>query len=130
MRSHTHFSKALNVRFTPESGYFGLNLKSPGGNRTFVIWQCKPSKELMCELRKRIVARAHNHDTITTTGQLDQLVATDAAVWKSEGLSAAPLDFANNIVAPDATVDCAAEINRLGHDQNILIVQPACKAAG
>ena len=28
----------------------------------------------------------------------------------------------------DAAVDRAAEINGLGHDQNILIAQPACKA--
>ena len=82
----------------------------------------------MCELRKRIVARAHDHDAITTTGQPDQHVATGAAVLKSKSLSPAPLDFANNIFAADATVDCAAEINGLGHDQNILIPQPACKA--
>jgi hypothetical protein len=88
-------------------------LKSPGGNRTFVSCQCKPSKEFMCELRKRIVARAHDHDAITTTGQPDQHVATGAAVLKSKGLSPAPLDFANNIFAADATVDCAAEINGL-----------------
>ena len=28
----------------------------------------KPSKEFMCELRKRIVARAHDHDAIVRTG--------------------------------------------------------------
>src|SRR3974390_3000508 len=76
----------------------------------------EPSKEFMCELRKRIVARAHNHDAITPTGQPDQHVATGAAVWKSKGLSAAPLDFANNIVASDATVDRTAKINGFGHD--------------
>jgi hypothetical protein len=31
------------------------------------------------------------------------------------------LDFANKIIAADATVDRAAKINGLGHDQNILI---------
>jgi hypothetical protein len=82
---------------------------------------CKPSKELICELRKRIVARAHDHDAITTPRQPDQHVAAGAAVRKSKGLSAAPLDFANNIAAADAAVDRAAEINGLGHDQHILI---------
>ena len=56
----------------------------------------------MCELRKQIVARAHDHDAITNTGQPDQHVATGGAVWKSKGLSAASLDFANNVVAADA----------------------------
>ena len=82
----------------------------------------------MRELRKRIVARAHDHNAVTTTGQPDQHVATGAAVRKRKGLSAAPLDFANNIVAADAAVDRAAEINGLGHDQNVLILQPSCKA--
>jgi hypothetical protein len=96
-------------------------LQSWSGNRTFVFCHRKPSKEFICELRERIVARAHDYDAITTTGQLDQHVATGAAIWKSKGLSAAPLDFANNIIAADAAVDRAAEINGLGHDQNILI---------
>ena len=96
-------------------------MQSPSGNRIFVFGHCKPSKEFMCELRKRIVARAHDYDAIATTRQPDQHVATGAAVRKSKGLSAAPLDFANNIVAADAAVDCSAEINRLGHDQDILI---------
>jgi len=75
----------------------------------------------MCELRKRIVARAHDYDAITTTGQPDQHVATGVAVWKRKGLSAVPLDFGNKIFAADAAIDRAAEINGLGHDQNILI---------
>jgi hypothetical protein len=98
-----------------------VDLQSRSGNRTFAFCHRKPSKELICELRKRIVARAHDYDAITTTGQPDQHVATGAAVWKSKGLSAAPLNFANNIIAADAAVDRAAEINGLGHDQNILI---------
>src|SRR5262249_43713965 len=102
-------------------------VQSRCGNRTFVFYHRKPSKELMCELRKRIVACAHDHDAITTTGQPDQHIATGAAVWKSKGLSAAPLDFANNIVAPDAALDRATEIDGLGHDQNILIAQTACE---
>lgn len=80
-------------------------------------------------MRKRIVPRAHDHDAITTTGQPDQHIATGAAVRKRKGPSAAPLEFANYIVAADAAVDRAAEINGLGHDQNIFIAQPACKAA-
>src|SRR5215472_6533260 len=56
-------------------------------------------------------------------------MSPQAPVWKSAGFSPAPLDFANNIVAADATVDRAAEINGFGHDQNILIAQPACEAA-
>ena len=31
---------------------------------------CKPSKEFMCELRKRIIARAHDYDAVAATGQL------------------------------------------------------------
>src|SRR5262249_18293740 len=81
----------------------------------------EPSKKLMCELRKRVVARAHDYDAITTTGQPDQHIATGAAVWKRKGVSAAPLDFANKIIAADAAIDRAAEINGLGHDQYILI---------
>jgi hypothetical protein len=96
-------------------------LQSPSGNRTFGFCHCKPSKEFICKLRKRIVARAHDHDAITTMGQPDQHIATGAPVWKRKGLSAAPLEFANNIVAADAAVDRAAEINGLGHDQNIFI---------
>ena len=82
----------------------------------------------MCELRKRIVARAHDYDAITTTGQPDQHVATGAAVSKSKGLSPTPLDFANDIIAADAAVDRAAEINRLGHDQNVLVAHLAGEA--
>jgi hypothetical protein len=75
----------------------------------------------MCELRKRIVACAHDYDAITTMGQPDQHVATGATVWKSKGFSAVPLDFVNKIIAADAAIDRATEINGLGHDQNILI---------
>ena len=75
----------------------------------------------MCELRKCVVARAHDDDAITTTSQVDQHIATGAAVGKGKGLPAAPLDFANKLIAADATVDRAAKINRLRHDQNILI---------
>ena len=82
----------------------------------------------MCELRKRIVARAHDHDAIATTGQPDQGIAAGAAVWKSKGLSTTPFDFANNFPASDAAVDRAAEIYGLGHDQDVLIAQPARKA--
>ena len=83
----------------------------------------------MCKLRKRIVARPHDYDAITPTSQSDQHVTTGATVCKSKGLSTAPLNFANNIVAADAAVDSATEINRLGHDKNILVAQPVCKAA-
>jgi len=113
----------------PRKRTFWVDLKSPAGTRTFVRGQCKPSKQFICELRKGVVARAHDYDAITTVGQPNQHVATGTAVWKSKSLSAAPLDLANNIVAADATVDRAAEVNGLGHDQNILIVEPACEAA-
>ena len=82
----------------------------------------------MCELRQRIIARAHDYDAVASTGQPDQHVTTAATVRKSKGLPTAPLNFANDIVAADAAVDSAAEINRLWHDKNILIVQPVCKA--
>ena len=87
----------------------------------------KPSNEFMCEPRKRIVARAHDYDAITATGQSDQGVATAAAVWESKGLSTMPFDVANNFAASNATVDRSAEIYRLGHDQNVLIMHPLAK---
>ena len=83
----------------------------------------------MCELRKRVISRTHDHDAIPTASQLDEHVATSATVWKSKGLPARPPDFANNFVASDAAVHRAAEINGLRHNQNILIAQSACKAA-
>src|SRR5712691_7030183 len=86
--------------------------------RTYILCHCKPSKELTCELRKRIVARAHDHDAIAGTGQPDQQVAAGGAIRKSKGRSPTLLDCANDIVAADAAVDRAAEVNRLGHDQN------------
>jgi hypothetical protein len=45
-----------------------VKVQSRSGNRTFVFCHSKPSKEFICELRKRIVARAHDYDAITTTG--------------------------------------------------------------
>ena len=98
------------------------------GNQPVVVFHRKPSKEFMCKLRKRIIARAHDYDAVASTGQPDQHVTTAATVRKSKGLSTAPFNFANNIVAADAAVDSAAEINRLRHDKNILVAQPACKA--
>jgi hypothetical protein len=106
-----------------------FDLRSSHGSRTFVFCHRKPSEELLCELRKRIVSRAHDYDAIPTTGQFDQHVATRATVWKSKGLPAAPLDFANNIVAADAAVDRTAEINGLRHNENVVIAQSVCKTA-
>src|SRR5215469_13199858 len=51
---------------------FGRGSQSPSGNRTLVACHYKTPNEVMCELRKRIVACAHDHDSITTTGQPDQ----------------------------------------------------------
>ena len=98
------------------------------GNQTVVVFHRKPSKEFMCKLRKRIIARAHDYDAVASTGQPDQHVTTAATVRKSKGLPTALLNFANNIVAADAAVDSAAEINGLWHDKNILLAQPVCKA--
>src|SRR5262249_33670558 len=107
------------------SRHLGLNHQVAIGPSFVTV---KSSKKPVCELRKRIVARPHDHDTIARTSQPDQHVATGAAVWKSKGLSARPLDFANKIFAPNAAVDRAPEINGLGHDENIFIAQPACEA--
>ena len=38
------------------------------GNQTVVVSHRKPSKEFMCELRKRIIARAHDDDAVASTG--------------------------------------------------------------
>jgi hypothetical protein len=85
-------------------------------NRIFTFWHPEASKEITREPRKGIVARAHDYNAITATGQSDQHVATGSAIWKGKGLSAASVDFTNNIVAADAAIDGAAEINRRGHD--------------
>src|SRR6476646_3507601 len=103
--------RSLDAARPASSGRNLRNERITSGDRTFVLWHCEPSQELACELRKRIVARAHDHDAIATTGQLDQHVATGGAVRKSKGLPAAPLDFAHNSVAADAAVDRAAEVN-------------------
>jgi hypothetical protein len=46
------------------------------------VSQRKPTQKLMRELRKRIVAGPHDHDAVTTTGQLDQAVAASTPIWK------------------------------------------------
>src|SRR5271170_1716237 len=46
-----------------------------------------PSKDFMCEMRKRIVARSHDHNSIATAGQPNQSVAAAAAVWKRKGIA-------------------------------------------
>src|SRR5262249_12671125 len=86
----------------------------PAQSLTVVLRRRQPAKQLACELRQRIVARAHDDDAIAATRQLDQHVAAGGAVGKSKRLSTTPLDFANDIAAADAAVDRAAEINRLG----------------
>ena len=105
-----------------------VDWQSPVAIEPLFSCQRKPSNEFMCEPRKQIVARAHDYDAITTTGQSDQGVATSDAVWESKGLSTMPFNVANNFAASDAAVDRAAEIYGLGHDQYVLIVQSARKA--
>src|SRR4029077_15776789 len=102
--------RSLAAARPPSSGRKLGNEGIPRGDRAFVFWHCEPSQELTCELRKRIVTRAHDHDAIATAGLPDQLVATGGAVRKSKGLSATPLDFAHDGVAADAAVDRAAEV--------------------
>src|SRR3954468_635420 len=97
-----HGTRSLAAAKPPSSGRDLGNERVTRGDRAFVVWRCKPSQELAGELRKRIVARAPDHDAIATTGQPDQLVATGGAVRKSKGLPATPLDLAHNSVAPDA----------------------------
>src|SRR4051794_27968022 len=105
-----HGTRSLAAAGPASSGRKLGNERIPRGNRTFVVWRCKPSQELACELRKRIVARAHHHDAIARTGQPDQQVATGGTVRKSKGLAATALDFAHDRVAADAAVDRAAEV--------------------
>jgi len=75
----------------------------------------------MGELRKRIVARSHDHDSIATAGEPHQSVAAGAAIRKSKGIAATPLNFANNVATSNAAIDSAAKIYGLRHDQNVLI---------
>ncbi len=82
----------------------------------------------MCEMRKRIVARAHDHNSIATTRQLNQRVTAAATVWKSNRMTPLPFNVADNVAASNAAVDGTAEIYRLRHEQNVLIVQPVHKA--
>ena len=82
----------------------------------------------MREHRKRIVAGSHDHDAVATTGQLDQAVAASVTIWKGEGFSTTPFDLANDFSAANAAVDRAAEIYGLGHNQNVISVQPVRKA--
>ena len=62
------FRNAQPISALPLRADICVNLQSRSGNRTFVFCHRKPSKEFICELRKRIVARAHDYDAITTTG--------------------------------------------------------------
>jgi hypothetical protein len=68
----------------------------------------------MCEMRKRVVARSHDHNSIATTGQPNQSVAAAAAVWKSKGIATMPFNFANNFATSNTAVDSTAEIYGLG----------------
>ena len=82
-----------------------------------------PSNKLMRELRKRIVARAHNHNAIATTGQSDKGVTAGASIRKCKSLYSAPFNLTYDFTTSNAAIDSAAEIDRLGHGQNVLIVQ-------
>src|SRR5215831_9363328 len=86
----------------------------------------KPPQELMREHRKRIVAGSHDHDAVATTGQL--AITASVTIWKGKGFSTAPFDLANDFSAANAAVDRAAEIYGLGHNQNVISVQPVGKA--
>jgi hypothetical protein len=88
----------------------------------------KPPQEFKREHRKRIVAGSHDHDAIATTGQLDQAAAASVTIWKGQGCSTTPFDLANDFSAANAAVDRAAEICRLGHDQDVISVHPVRKA--
>lgn len=86
-----------------------------------ILAPVNPSNKLMCELRKRFVARAHNHNAIATTGQSDKGVAAGAAIRKCKCLSTTPFNFTYDFTTSNAAINSAAEIYRLGHDQNVVI---------
>ena len=88
----------------------------------------KPPQEFKREHRKRIVAGSHDHDAVAATGQLDQAVAASVTIWKGQGFSTTPFDLANDFSTANAAVDRAAEIYRLGHDQDVISVHPVRKA--
>jgi hypothetical protein len=90
-----------------------------GGNQNLAL--ADPSNKFVCELRKRFVARAHNHDAIAMTGQSDKGVAAGAAIRKRKSLSTTPFNFTYHFATSNAAINSAAEIYRLGHDQNVLI---------
>jgi uncharacterized protein YjdB len=82
----------------------------------------------MCEMRKRIIARAHDHNAIATTGNLDHSVAAAGTVWKSKRMTTLLFNIANNVATSNAAVDRTAKIDGLRHVQNVLIVQTVYKA--
>jgi hypothetical protein len=73
-------------------------------------------------MRKRIIARSHDHDTVAPTSEPNESVAAAAAVWEGKSIPTMPFDFTNNVATSDATINSATEIYGLGHDENVLIV--------
>src|SRR5450755_66524 len=104
------------------------NARVTAGKRAVAASRPKPLQQFQREQRKRIVAGSHDQDAVTTTGELDQAVATGAAIRECKRLSTTPLDPLNDFTAADTAVDRAAEIDRLRHDENIIAVQPVRKA--
>ena len=85
------------------------------------------SNNLTRELRKRFVSRAHNHNTIATAGQSDKGVTAGVAIRKYKSLSTMPFDFRGNVATSNTTIDSAAKIYRLGHNQNVSSRSPLTK---
>src|SRR5262249_35480393 len=78
-------------------------LNEPGSTALFCLR--KPSKQFMCKLRKRIVARAHDYNSIGRTRKVDQSIAAGVAVRKDKRFSPSSFDVADNVVASNAAVD-------------------------
>src|SRR6516165_7577971 len=91
-------SRVKHLARSPPSGLRGAGRRdrpSWGSKRTLFLYRCNPSKELTRELRKRVVARAHDHDAVAATSQADQQIAAAGAIRKGKRLSTTARDFSN-----------------------------------
>jgi len=82
----------------------------------------KPRHKFRRELRKRVVARAHDDDSIAGSGDLDQPVTTLGAIGIDMGLASPRCNTRHDISAGNTAVRGAAEIDRLQHDENIFAI--------
>src|SRR3569833_2529161 len=84
------------------------------------MFSSEPSQNVRCELRQRVVTRAHHYDAVTRTGGCNQPVAAGGAISKDMGVASARFNAAYDVNRRDAAVCGAAEIDRLGLQKLVL----------